>query len=58
MPVQINELVIRANVVETGDKGKATAAAPAAGSGNASTDEIVKECVEIVMEMLSNKNQR
>lgn len=57
MAVQINEMVIRANIVETADKGTQAAAKPSA-SGDAGRDEIIKECVEIIMEMLNNKNQR
>lgn len=57
MAVQINEMVIRANIVETADKGTQAAAKPSA-SGDAGKDEIIKECVEIIMEMLNNKNQR
>ena len=57
MPVQINELIIRANVTEGGEKkgGSSTAGADNASS---SKDDIVKECVAIVMEILKNKNQR
>lgn len=58
MPVQINEMVIRANILETGDTGNATPAKPSSGSNDAGKADIVKECVEIIMEMLNNKNQR
>jgi len=58
MPVQINELIIRANIVEgdgkkEGGNSPAPAASPAAGK-----EDIVKECVAIVMEILNNKSQR
>ena len=55
MPVQINELIIRANVTE-GDGKKADAGS--SGTDAAGKDDIVKECVAIVMEILKNKNQR
>jgi len=58
MPVQINEMVIRANIMETGDAGNATSVKPSSGSGDAGKAEIVKECVELIMEMLNSKNQR
>jgi hypothetical protein len=58
MPVQINELVIRANVTKSGDGGKAGSTNTSTGAGNVNTDEIIKECVDIIMEMLNNKNQR
>ena len=57
MPVQINEMVIRANILEPGDTGSA-APASQSKSGDANKAELVKECVEIIMEMLNNKNQR
>jgi len=57
MPVQINELVIRANIVEGDEKGKEPEAKPAAG-GDVNKDEVVKECAELVLEILRNKNQR
>ncbi len=57
MPVQINELVIRANVVEPGGTGKQPdQKSPAQANGN--NANIVKECVELVLEILHNKNQR
>jgi hypothetical protein len=57
MPVQINELIIRANVTEGGEKKGESSTA---GSDNSPTgrEDIVKECVAIVMEILKNKNQR
>lgn len=58
MPVQINEMVIRANILETGDTTNAAPVKPSPGSGDVGKAEIVKECVEIIMEMLNNKNQR
>ena len=64
MPVQINEMIIRANIVEP-DAGENTSAnsAPqvqqgASENGAINKDEIVKECAALVMEILNNKNQR
>ncbi len=59
MPVQINEMVIRAHVREAEEKGHA-----AADTGKGSTadpadrDAIVKECVDIILELLNRKNER
>lgn len=58
MPVQINELIIRANIVEAdgkkdGGNTKVPEASPAAGK-----QDIVKECVAIVMEILNKKSSR
>lgn len=59
MPVQINELIIRANIIEADEK-KSGSNVPSSGSGQAeaSKEDIIKECVAIVMELLNNKNQR
>jgi hypothetical protein len=59
MPVQINEMIIRANIVETHDKENETKAnAHAADSGSINKSEIIQECAELVMEMINNKSQR
>jgi hypothetical protein len=57
MPVQINELVIRANIVEGDEKGKETEAKAGAKS-DLNKDEIIKECAELVLEVLRNKSER
>ena len=57
MPVQINELIIRANIVEPGEKAKQPDPKSQASAGTDKAD-IVKECVELVLEILHNKNQR
>jgi hypothetical protein len=76
MPVQINEVVIKAHVNESGVKGKGAAGggtgggagkAEAGGGGGSgagdggsggSKEEIIKECVEAVLELLNRKNER
>ncbi len=58
MPVQINELIIRANVTEGGSEKKAAGSTAGADNASSGKDDIVKECVAIVMEILKNKNQR
>ncbi len=55
MPVQINEIVIRANVVESAEKN--TNAQPASPV-TVDKDEIIKECAEIVLEILKAKTER
>lgn len=59
MPVQINELVIRVNIIEADEK-KSGSKTDGSGSrkAEASNEDIIKECVAIVMELLNNKNQR
>ena len=55
MPVQINEMIIRTNISEA-DKKETNAKEHS--SGNVNKDEIIKECAELVMEMISKKNER
>ncbi|MEO5889181.1 MAG: DUF5908 family protein [Ferruginibacter sp.] len=57
MPVQINEMIIRANIMETDEK-KGESQPDAGGSTGGNKDDIVKECVAMVLEILNNKNQR
>ncbi len=56
MPIQINEMIIRANIVE--GEGKKTESPSGTTSTGENKDEIVKECVAMVLEILNNKNQR
>lgn len=55
MPVQINEMIIRANIVEadTGDRGQKDA--PGA---ELDKEQIIKECVAKVMELLNRQTER
>lgn len=54
MPVQVNEMIIRANITEPHEKTEAKER----GEGSVNKDEIVKECAELVMEMINKKNER
>jgi hypothetical protein len=56
MPVQINEMIIRATVTEP-DKN-AEVKGDEKGSGNVDKEEMIKECAELVMEMISKKYER
>jgi hypothetical protein len=59
MPVQINEMVIRANVLENDEKGKqADDKEHTSEAGAIDKSEIIKECAELVLEIINNKNQR
>jgi len=56
MPVEIRELVIRATVTEDGATGNTT---HVSGSGDAtSPEQIVKLCVDRILEILKEKNGR
>jgi hypothetical protein len=56
MPVEIRELVIKATV----DSGNASPAAGGSGSGNNASpgEELIKTCVEKVLEILKERNER
>ncbi|MCC6411365.1 MAG: hypothetical protein IT270_06880 [Saprospiraceae bacterium] len=59
MPIKVNEIVIKATVVDT-RKGQANQDANTA-QGTLSDDDkknLVTECVEQVMEILQRKNER
>jgi Family of unknown function (DUF5908) len=56
MPVQINEMQIKANISEAAQKG--TESHPDAHVEAADKEEIIKECTDIIIEWLSRKNER
>ena len=59
MPIEIRELIIKATVVQEG--GGAGVAATGAGSGNndaSPNEELIKNCVEKVLEIIKDKNGR
>ncbi len=53
MPIQINELIIKATIESSSEKEE---------GGNQSSDfdqqAIIEDCVEQVLEILNNKNER
>lgn len=53
MPIEIRELVIKATV---GPEGQGGGGGKATNAG--SSEEIIKACVEKVMEILKEKNER
>ena len=55
MPVQINEMIIRANIVEGSEKETEV---KTSGTNDVNKDEIIKECIELMMEIINNKNER
>lgn len=56
MPVQINEMIIRANIQEPHEQKAAVQ--KSGDSSSASKEEIIKECTEIILEILRNKNEK
>ena len=55
MPVEIRELVIKATVVPEGSSGDASGVPSADGIAS---DELIQLCVEKVLEILREKNER
>lgn len=56
MPIQINEMVIRANIREP-----ATQIQPDAGNAgktDVNKEEMIRECAALVLEMLNQQNAR
>jgi phenylpyruvate tautomerase PptA (4-oxalocrotonate tautomerase family) len=55
MPVHINEIVIRANVVDSAEKSGTGTTQP---KNALDKEEIIKECTEIILDILKTKNER
>lgn len=56
MPVQINEMQIKANISEAAQKAAQTR--PDEHTDAPDKEEIIKECTDIIIEWLSRKNER
>lgn len=54
MPIEIREIVIRATVNQA-DSSVAPGAAPAAGS---SPPDVLQECIDQVVQVIKDKNER
>ena len=57
MPVEIRELVIKATIEQNGDAGSG-AASTNAGSNSSPGEDMIKTCVDKVLEILKEKNER
>lgn len=55
MPVQINEMIIRANILEPQEK---PAGGPKAATDTVNKEEIIRECTEIILEILQHQKER
>lgn len=59
MPIEIRELVIKATVAEGNtNSGTGTSAAGSSNNNVSATEEIVNTCVEKILEILKEKNER
>jgi len=57
MPIEIRELVIKATVVQEGGSGGGSGSSETAGN-TSPNEEMIKTCVEKVLEILKDKNER
>jgi hypothetical protein len=58
MPIEVRELVIKATVVQDGTAPAAMGSGSPADGNTSSTEEIIKTCVDKVLEILKDKNER
>jgi hypothetical protein len=59
MPIEVRELIIKANVVQEG--GEAGTGQSGAGTGNndaSPNEELIKTCVDKVLEIIKERNGR
>jgi hypothetical protein len=55
MPIEIREIVIRATV----NQGDASAPQPgAAAAGSAASQDVLQECIEQIVQVIQDKNER
>jgi Family of unknown function (DUF5908) len=57
MPVEIRELIIKATV-DPGSGSAAGSGGTGAGSNSSPNEELIKTCVDKVLEILKGKNER
>jgi len=59
MPIEIRELNIRVSVNQSpAEQGSSGGGGAQGGGGGADKDQIIAECVDQIMEILKNKNER
>ena len=58
MPIEIRELNIRVSVNQSPAEQGSPAGGGGAQGGGADKDQIIAECVDQIMEILKNKNER
>jgi hypothetical protein len=58
MPIEIRELVIKATIVQEGTAGASTAASSSANNNVSANEEIITACVEKILEIINDRNDR
>lgn len=58
MPIEIRELVIKATVGQNEEQSTAAVSGGGASNNVGATEEIINTCVEKIIELLKEKNER
>jgi hypothetical protein len=58
MPIEIRELVIKATIVQEGTAGSQAATTSSGNNNVSANEEIITACVEKVLEIINDKNDR
>lgn len=58
MPVEVRELIIKATIAQEDASGNGAPAASSANNGESPNEAIIKLCVEKVLEILKEKDER
>lgn len=57
MPIEIRELIIKATIVQDGNPGGGNSNA-VANNGVSPSEEVIKVCIEKVLEILKDRDER
>jgi hypothetical protein len=58
MPIEIRELVIKATIVQEGATGASTAPSSSSNNNVSANEEIITACVEKILEIINDRNDR
>ena len=58
MPIEVRELIIKATIAQDGNAGAASAGTSASNNNVSPNEEIIMACVEKILEILKEKNDR
>ena len=58
MPIEVRELVIKATVQQSGSAGSSGASASSNNNAVSGNQEIINLCVEKILEILKERNER
>lgn len=58
MPIEVRELIIKATVLQDGASGQASGVNSSGNNSVSSNEEIINACVEKILEIINQKNER